>query len=143
MFIRYTAFFGPKKPAEPAGLFVAAYELKEQMRLTAELQQELEERLLWFQRHVRPIPIDELDSTEQQAVCWYKPAVVEAIAQTRALALFLEARGLSIQIRQTSAPGVIIHADEWQVAAIPARTCLHSLSLRAKIWWRRNVPTFD
>ena len=44
------------------------------------------------------------------------------------MALFLEAHGFLIQVRQTDAPGIVIHADEWQVAAIPTRYPLHALS---------------
>ena len=130
------------KPSDAVGLFLAAYTLKDGETLPSERQRELEERLDWFQHHVRPLGPDELDSLEQSAICWYKPTAVEAIEQTRALALFMEAQGFVIHVCQSRNPGIIIHADEVQIVAIPARNILHGLELRIRIWWRRHVPSF-
>ncbi len=71
-YIRYTTRGRGGIPLEEAGLFVSAYQLRDDNFLTAAEQQELQQCLHWFERHVRLACLDELSGLDQQARCWYK-----------------------------------------------------------------------
>lgn len=164
-YIRYTTRGRGGIPLEEAGLFVSAYQLRDDNSLPATEQQALQQCLRWFERHVRLACLDESSDLDQQARCWYKnPALIsaedqaaedqatdtsvfseatahQALSQTEMLAEMMRRHGFVVHVEQADWPGVIVHGHGIQVTAIPARNVWHSWRLRLQLWWQRHIPT--
>jgi hypothetical protein len=122
MYVRYIV---PKRDEEShqlAGIFQAAYELRDQAVLDASAQSTLDSLLKWFRSHL-PIP-DRFSRSRRprahpNAICWMKEGSVQHFNKMRAIASLLDLHGVSTRILRTDRPGYVVYEDEYQIVAVP------------------------
>jgi hypothetical protein len=119
MFIRFTVPSDAWRPERrtAAGLFHATARLAEGGRLDEGARLWFEQELEWF-RHFLPVPRQLRD---WRAVCWFRSDAGEAISRMWRIVALVEGEGVPVRVYRTRRPGVVVYADDLQVAAVPWR----------------------
>lgn len=71
----------------------------------------------WFNRWLPPART----SRDWRAVCWFRGDAGEAISRMWRVVGLVEREGVPVRVYRTTKPGVVICADDFQVAAVPWR----------------------
>jgi hypothetical protein len=58
---------------------------------------------------------------EWRAVCWFRAEAREAISRMWRLVDLVEGEGVPVRVYRTRRPGVVVYADDLQIAAVPWR----------------------
>jgi hypothetical protein len=122
MLVRFVV--GTRDPSSQveAGLFAAAYELRDEERLPDYDQTRLKELLVWFAKHlINPAPLSEVSARERRrrAISWFKSQAKEHIQRARELASLLEQYDVRVTMLTTDRPGYVVYEDEHQLVAEP------------------------
>lgn len=99
---------------EGQGIFRVAGHIQENVRLGEEQEKKLAATLRWFNKRL-PVP----RVFDPRALFWFKFSAVECRRRVMHLARLLREMGVGIVITETNAPGKVVYADEFQVAAVP------------------------
>ena len=105
-----------------AGLFAAAYKLRDAERLPDYDQTRLRELLAWFAEHlVIPAPLSDVPERDKRprAISWSKSQAKEHIQRARELASLLEQYDVRVTTVTTQRPGYVVYEDEHQLVAEP------------------------
>ncbi|MCV9965999.1 hypothetical protein OIU34_29445 [Pararhizobium sp. BT-229] len=109
-----------------AGVFSAAYELKNAFDVDSHAQSRLEDLLGWFGQNLAVPSRFNLSNSkgyDRKAVTyglsWYKPEARDHLKKSFELAALLEQNGYSIAVIKTSRPGYVLYEDEYQIVAEP------------------------
>jgi len=121
MFIR---FIVPKQNRDShtfAGLFQAAYELRDGTTLDESETAVIQEVLRWF--HVNlPVPKCLKVPENARAVSWFNSQAKEPLTEMWRLVGVLKTYGVPVRVLKTADPGTIIYSDKWQVVAKPHKS---------------------
>jgi hypothetical protein len=124
MFVRFVVQFRDEDSRRLAGIFGAAYSLRDRRQLDEEEQGALENLLQWFKSHL-PVPErfsrSKRNRARPEAICWLKEGKGQHFDKLRDLATLLERHGISTRSLRTDRPGYVVYEDQYQVAAVPFR----------------------
>jgi hypothetical protein len=120
MLVRFCILKRDPDSHSPQGVFHAAFELRDNERLTRAEEEWLEREMAWLRMHL-PAPACLRESGNDRAICWFKPEAHRPIAKVRSIAALLESRGVVVEMVTTAEPGTVIYEDQWQVVAKPNR----------------------
>jgi len=121
MFIRFVSGGVDEDSRVRAGLFSAAYDLRENGWLPPYEFEVLIELLNWFDDNLRS-PSDYLPhSFNKPAVCWFKPSAHQHLARAWEMAAILERNDILIWTIKSATTGYIYYEDDVQVFAVPVR----------------------
>ncbi len=110
-----------------AGIFVAAYELRDSGRLPFYDQEALTEALRWFEFYLkRPYRFSRTMRPRQPvAISWFKSTATDHISKIWEMVAILENNDVTVRLIKTITPGYIVYEDEHQIVAEPyAEMCL-------------------
>lgn len=106
-----------------AGIFRAAYELREGDALTEYEREQLDELLWWFEAHL-PSPTNfrrcGRSVYRRDGVCWFKQEARTHLQQIWAMVSLLESNGVWIHLLKAQRPGYVVYEDDWQIVAVPS-----------------------
>jgi hypothetical protein len=117
-FVRFRSCLRDPAAPSPLGIFRAAGELIEAEALDPWSASRVEEICAWFNRH---LIAPKLGPNLRRAVFWFRADCGHMITALWELAIIMRERGTDIEFIQTSRPGLIRYADDYQIAAIPWR----------------------
>jgi hypothetical protein len=100
--------------AQPAGIFAAAYWLRDSCRCRLDDKAHLRRWLGWFQQNLK-IPRD----IPPEAIFWFRDDGGRAVRRLWGIVRMLRAHGSPVRLISTREPGRIIYSDDLQIAAIP------------------------
>ncbi len=120
MLVRFCILKRDPDSHSPQGIFQAAFELRDNDRLTRAEEEWLERELAWLRMHL-PVPPCLRQSGNDRAICWFKPQARRPIAKVRSIVVLLQARDVAVEMVTTAEPDTIIYEDQWQVVAKPPR----------------------
>lgn len=122
MFIRFVSAEIHSDSQLAAGLFCAAYHLRNSETLPDYESDGLTRLLGWFDLHMSS-PFEYLldDRRHASAICWFKPAATEHIARAWELVGILDRNDILIWTIKSPRVGYIHYEDEVQVLARPYR----------------------
>jgi len=119
MFIRFISGGVDEDSRVRAGLFSAAYDLRENGWLPPYEFEVLIELLNWFNDNLRS-PSDYLPHNfNKPAVCWFKPSAHQHLARAWEMAAILERNDILIWTIKSATTGYIYYEDDVQVFAVP------------------------
>ncbi len=106
-----------KIPGTPrqAGLFTAAYDLRDEGELSRYDRDFLDRLLAWFSSS---LPVPPAGKIPSQAIFWYRQGGL-VFKQMWVLAKLLNKYNFTTELIKTSFAGLVVYQDEHQVAAIP------------------------
>jgi hypothetical protein len=104
-----------------AGIFCAAYRLRDRDDLPYYEHEVLLDVLRWFDLYLeRPWRFSRtLRPRLRIAICWFRPSATEHIRKTWEMASVLENNDVPIRMLKTDCPGYIVYEDDYQVVAEP------------------------
>ncbi len=100
------------------GLFHATVALDEQFGLPSYADELLRESLNWFNDN---LAAPRLPTRCGRCVFWFRTDAEPLLEHIWPLVALLNQEGLYVHQRTTSRPGMIVYADEYQVAAVPEK----------------------
>ena len=112
-FIRFCTSNRATRSQQHLGIFHAAGQLKRSAELPARRLKELSATLRWFNQN-----LSAPNRVPEDAVFWFKSDAAECIGQVWNLVHMLKDFGWEVLMMATRAPGRVVYADEFQVAAI-------------------------
>jgi hypothetical protein len=108
-----------------AGLFAAAYGVRDATDTVAAQRERLAEHLAWFERHL-PVPPRFNRSTSKgyarrrtRGISWFRDSATEHLARMHALETILEAHGHAVLVVSETRVGYVVYEDTVQVVAEP------------------------
>jgi hypothetical protein len=127
MLIRFitTEIHGRSRVA--AGIFVAAYRLRDSDKLPFYDHETLTEALRWFEFYLkRPYRFSRTMRPRQPvAISWFKSTATDHISKIWEMVAVLENNEVPVRLIKTVTPGYIVYEDEHQIVAEPyAEMCL-------------------
>lgn len=124
MYVRFVVLSRDEDSHCLAGIFQAAYGLRERGVLGDKENTSFDATRQWFAEHLA-VPArltrSRRPNAPGKALCWFKPTAFEHITRARELAALLEPHGVPTRMLQTERPGYVLFEDEHQVAAVPFR----------------------
>jgi hypothetical protein len=124
MFVRFVIPCRQEQSHCRAGVFQAAYDLRDRGLLDDDELRRFEGLRQWFNRRL-PVPArlsrSRRPHARRNAVCWFKADAAEYIGRARELAALLGRHGVPTRELRTGRPGYVVYEDEYQVAAVPFR----------------------
>lgn len=122
MFLRFAISKQDCVSRQPAGVFMAAWELRHSGRLSDPEEDHLIDVLCWFGSHLKvPRRFSVRGISGDKAICWFKPTAQIHVEKMWEIVWVLEHHDVGVQMLTTSRPGYIAYEDEAQVAAVPFR----------------------
>jgi hypothetical protein len=124
-FVRFTALPPKGRKASAPGIFVLAYELRDDPRLEPADSDQLEDILVWFRKNLRVPPRFSKkngrahDAHNVRGVSWFRPTAIEHLAMIRDLAALLERHDHFVEQISASKIGYVVYEDDYQVVAEP------------------------
>jgi hypothetical protein len=121
MFIRFVSGDINAQSHAQAGLFCAAYKLRDEGELPEYELDRLSDLLGWFDAYLRS-PFDfRLRSgwRSRRAICWFKSSAHEYLARAREMINLLEANDVYINTIKSEKIGYKLYEDDAQVLAQP------------------------
>lgn len=124
MFVRFVILDKDEDSHCAAGVFQAAYRLRDEGRLDRGVARQLQCLLDWFNGCL-PIPerfsLSRGRQSHRGAICWFKDGAVEHLGKIRELTAILEHHGFPTRRLRTERPGYLVYEDLFQVVAVPFR----------------------
>jgi hypothetical protein len=124
-FLRFMALPGRGQKAAAPGVFVLAYNLREDERLAPADSAMLEELLAWFRKNLKVPPRFNRGGGKgwyrrgTQGVSWFKPSASEHIARVRELVALLARYDLPVLQISAVKIGYVVYEDDFQIVAEP------------------------
>ncbi|MDQ3585790.1 MAG: hypothetical protein ACR2GW_02375 [Pyrinomonadaceae bacterium] len=123
MFLRFVTLYLDDHSHMAAGIFTAAYELKDEEELPDYTRHMLAEILSWFDEY-----LDEphIFSRSPRAygrnigICWFKNTAQRHLEKTFELAALLEEHNVLIELLKAERPGYVVYEDDYQIVAEPS-----------------------
>lgn len=121
MFIRFVCGEIDEDSHVSAGLFRAAYKLKQEVWLPDYQYDALRELMDWFNEHLEtPYDFDlKPADVADRSLCWFRSTATEHIRRAWEMVAVLEQRDILMRMIKTETPGYILYEDEVQVLAFP------------------------
>ena len=121
MFIRFVSGEINERSHVQAGLFCAAYKLRDEHELPEYELNRLLDLLAWFNAHLRSPFEYRLRKSWRSAVaiCWFKSSAHEHLEKAREMIALLEDNGLYISTIKSEKVGYKLYEDDAQVLAQP------------------------
>lgn len=107
-----------------AGVFAAAYRLRDEEALYDYEKPHIDELLAWFRENLK-IPTRFTASKppyyrkKNKAISWFRETATEHIAKLREIIAVVENHGVAVQMIIAENPGYVVYEDEHQVVAEP------------------------
>ena len=120
MYLRFSVLQHDPESHLPRGLFIASYDMMERAELESYEHAQLRSLLEWFGEHLL-VPRCLKDDRYRRAICWFSSGAAKHLDKMWQLAGFFRSQGHLVKLHKSEAPGTIVYADEFQVAAIPKR----------------------
>jgi hypothetical protein len=119
MFIRFAVPSDEFRPERrtAAGIFHATYRLACDGRFEEGERVWFEEEMRWFNDH---LPATR-SLRDWRAVCWFRDGAGEALSRIWRIVDLVEGEGVPVRVYRTRRPGIIVYADDFQIAAVPWR----------------------
>jgi hypothetical protein len=118
MFLRFTVGERDLRSKTWKGLFTAATELQDGLRLGSADGASLQTTLDWFNENL-PVPPCYGQDKEPRAICCFTNTAGERLTKMWSLVMFLQSQGYLVQLHKTRDPGRRLYCDPYQVVAIP------------------------
>jgi hypothetical protein len=121
MFIRFVSGEVDEDSHVSAGLFRAAYNLMNEVRLSDYEYDLLRALMKWFDDNLKS-PYDyrlKPEALANRSLCWFKPTAREHLQHAWEIAAILDERDIFIELVKCYKPGYILYEDEAQVLAYP------------------------
>ncbi len=122
MFLRFVVGEIDDTSRVAAGVFVAAYELRDSSQLPEYQHEHLKELLSWFDRNLRKparFRRSRYSRGENKGIAWFKSSARMHLAKIRELIQILEANDIQVRTVKTKRPGYIVYEDLHQIVAEP------------------------
>lgn len=123
MLIRFVITERDSESHQKLGVFQAAYNLLRSEQLGSVEMTELRGLLDWFKENLPSPP-----KPNPRAIFWFKSNAEESTKMIWQLVRFLEEQGIFVELIKTERPGYVIYEDKFQVAAIPFKDTMSSVS---------------
>ena len=123
-FVRFVSRFRDRVTGQLLGVIHASNSVVNDPQTPAAILDQNKVERAWFSANLkRPHRFARSRNShpDPKALSWFRPAALEHIAHAEALAELLIQRGIEITKISTSRPGIILHRDAFQIAAIPFR----------------------
>lgn len=120
MFLRFTLLVEDTDSGRKRGVLIAAHELRDSDKLSADEHGVLQDALRWFNQNLHVPPCLKLPEN-RRALSWFKSDAKAPLSRMWALVEILKAHGLQVELHKTRTPGRVIYEDGWQVVAKPVR----------------------
>jgi hypothetical protein len=117
MFMRFVLPFTHWRSNRATGIFHGVYQLHGEGRLDEGDAAWLCEEMDWFNRHL-PAPRVAPDA---RAVFWFRGEAGEALTRIWGFVRIAERAGVPVIRYRTRRPGIVVYADDYQIAAVPWR----------------------
>lgn len=119
-YLRFTVPAVDPRSGSSAGIFTAAYALRDDPTLAYHEQLLLEEILAWYRTHL-VVPACLKEPGNRRALCWFTDHAGHAMKKMWTLVALLRERGILVRLERTDDPGLIVWENPWQVVARPRR----------------------
>ena len=113
-FIRFSTRLVDQGSRRRKGVFVTAYEVRDDASTDPHVASALADLIAWFCEH---LPIPQME--EPRAIFLFKSQATPCMEQVWALAYALREAGVWVEMQTFEQPGRIVYEDEHQVAVIP------------------------
>lgn len=120
MYVRFSTRQPLEHSPAPAGVFQAAFLLRDSGNLAPHEEEWLESELSWLRMHLKS-PDCLREKGNERALSWFHPRATRPIEKVRSIAGLLEQHGIVVDMLKTDDPGIVIYEDGWQVVAKPRR----------------------
>jgi hypothetical protein len=121
MFIRFVSGQIDEHSHVSAGLFCAAYRLRDETPLPDHEYDRLAELMSWFNRHLEAPFSYRLRSPwrARRSICWFRFSAHEHLARAREVVQILEGHDIFMRTVISHRTGYVLYEDEFQVLAEP------------------------
>jgi hypothetical protein len=107
-----------------AGVFQAAYRLRDSTSLPDDESAHLTEHLDWFKTHLdAPNRFTAAKPPyyrkQKRVISWFKETATEHVTRLREMIRLLESHGIAVRMIKTDRPGYVVYEDDYQIAAEP------------------------
>ena len=122
MFLRFVVGETDDTSKVAAGVFVAAYQLRDSGHLSEYEQEHLKGLLSWFEGNLQEptrFRRSRYPRGEDKGVAWFKPSARTYLAKIHELIHILEANDVHVRILKTKRPGYVVYEDDHQIVAEP------------------------
>jgi hypothetical protein len=108
-----------------AGLFVAAYALRDSDALPTDLRSKIKDHLLWFKGNLAVPPRFNRSRSKgyyrraTKGIAWFRDTATEHISRMHDLKLIAETNGYVVSLIRETRVGYLVYEDEYQVVAEP------------------------
>jgi len=124
IYIRFVTGDVDSDSLREAGVFQAAYRLRDAAGLQDYESAHLTEHLDWFKSNLK-IPRrftaakPPFYRKKNRAISWFKETATEHIARMREIIRLLESHGIPVRMIKTDRPGYVVYEDDHQIVAEP------------------------
>lgn len=117
-YLRFQTPFRCQDTGRPSGLFQAAGRVEDLRELSAEMREQLEEQLAWFNRH---LVVPTFGEHDWRALFWFRSEAGEMLERIWDLVAILREEDVQVRMVWTREPGRIVYSDKHQIGAVPLR----------------------
>jgi hypothetical protein len=124
MFLRFVTTEVHRESHKEAGLFRAAYRLRDDDMLSAEEEVALKQIYSWFNKNLKEptrftTAKPPYDGKRKNGISWFKDSANEHIDKMREIVDLLERHDVPVRMIKAARPGYIVYEDEFQIVAVP------------------------
>lgn len=119
MYLRFQTKIPCSQSGRPAGILVAAHEVRDSNDISIEEEAWVRKLLAYFNLHLK-VPSCLNEPENRRAISWFKEGS-SMIDRVWSLKAFLEEQDIFIDVLTTRDPGIVIYEDGHQVVAKPRR----------------------
>ena len=126
MYLRFVQMNVVAGARSRAGIFTAAYDLRDAGKTDVLTRAQLDSLLVWFRENLAsPTRFSRTNSkgayrrSVTHGLSWYKPSAKVHLEKTFELSSILQQNGYGVEVLKTSRLGYILYEDEHQIVAEP------------------------
>jgi hypothetical protein len=124
MYLRFIVAEINEDSERELGVFHAARYLRDEERLHAHEEEQLDSIVQWFNEHLeKPTRFTASKPPfyrkPNKAISWFKDTAHEHLARVRELVAILEHHGIAVRMLKANRVGYIVYEDEFQIVAQP------------------------
>lgn len=120
MYLRFVSSEIDWESGVEAGIFTAAFRLRDGGSLPDYEYERLVALLGWFDEHLRrPARFSRSWRGARRAICWFRPTAGRHLSKAHEMASLLRDHDVPIRMTKTARVGYVVYEDEHQVVAEP------------------------
>ena len=117
-YLRFQTQLRCEKTGRPLGVFVAAGRVENSPGLPDTTRALLGNVLTWFNQN---LVVPALEQRRWRCVFWFRSGSISFVRRIWDLVAILNEEGVYVRKLWTTAPGMIVYSDEYQVGAVPGK----------------------